>query len=316
MKLVVLDGNALNPGDLSWAQLERFGHLTVYHNTPTQKLAIERAREADILFTNKTPITPELLDACPRVRLVNVLATGYNVVDCEACRQRNIPVCNIPAYGTAAVAQFAFALILELVNGVGIHDRSVHAGDWEKIGRFSYWLTPQMELAGKTLGIIGLGRIGSAVAAIGKAFGMEVIAYSRTPRQTPGITMVTLPELLQRSHIVSLHCPLFPQTERIINENTLAQMRKGAFLVNTSRGGLVDEAALVAALESGHLAGAALDVVSTEPIPSDHILLKAPNCILTPHMAWSPLESRQRILDVSEQNLENFLAGHPIHVVN
>ena len=318
MKMVILDGEALNPGDLSWEPIASQGELTVYPRTETEALAAERARDAEILFVNKTPVTDSLLSACPKVRLIIVLATGYNVVDCAAARRRNIPVCNIPAYGTAAVAQFAFALILELVNRVGVHDVSVHRGDWTVCPNFSYWLTPQTELAGKTLGIIGLGRIGQAVAKMGRAFGMEVLAYSRS-RSSEGdavATYVELEELLAKSHIISLHCPLFPQTEKIVCRENIAKMRDGVYLVNTSRGGLIDEEALLEALQSGKIAGAALDVVSTEPIPADHILLSAPNCILTPHMAWAPRESRGRIMTIAAENLRSFLAGTPVNVVN
>lgn len=317
MKMVCLDGEALNPGDLSWSGIEAFGDLTVYPRTPDEAEAIRRIGDAEVLFVNKYPVTDSLLAACPTVKLIIVLATGYNVVDCAAARKRDIPVCNIPAYGTAAVAQFAFALILELVNRVGLHDVSVHNGDWSRSPNFSYWLTPQTELAGKTLGILGLGRIGQAVAKIALGFGMKVIAYNRTPRQMDGVEMVSQWwELLPRSDILTLHCPLFPETEKIINAATLNRMKWGTYLVNTSRGGLIDEAALIDALNSGHLAGAALDVVSAEPIPEDHPLLRAPNCILTPHMAWAPVESRGRIMTIAADNLRAWLAGKPINVVN
>lgn len=316
MKMVCLDGEALNPGDLSWAPLEAFGELTVYPRTENEDLAISRIEDAEVIFVNKYPVTATLLEACPSIRLIIVLATGYNVVDCTAARARNIPVCNVPAYGTAAVAQFTFALILELVNRVGIHDVSVHNGDWTRCPDFSYWLSPQMELDGKTLGILGLGRIGKAVANIARGFGMHVISYSRRQEADSPAEYVSLDELFARSDILTLHCPLFPETEKIINGENLAKMKESAYLINTSRGGLIDEPALLEALQTGKIRGAALDVVSIEPIPENHILLSAPNCILTPHMAWSPVESRGRIMTIAADNLRSWLEGKPINVVN
>lgn len=318
MKLVVLDGTALNPGDLSWDALSAFGELTVYDRTATLEEAVARIGDAELLYVNKFPVTEALLSRCPSVKAVFVLATGYNVVDCAACRARNIPVCNVPTYGTAAVAQFTFALILALCHRAEHHSSSVHAGDWTRCPDFCYWLTPQTELAGKTLGILGFGRIGRAVGRIAKAFGMEVITTSRsqTSEGSEIACYVTLDELLQRSDVLSLHCPLFPETEKIINRETLARMRPGAMLINTSRGGLIDEQAVADALASGHLAGAAMDVVSTEPIREENPLLSAPNCILTPHMAWAPTASRQRLMDTVVANTAAFLEGKPQNVVN
>ncbi|MGM9604022.1 MAG: D-2-hydroxyacid dehydrogenase [Faecousia sp.] len=314
MKIVILDGAALNPGDLSWEALAQFGEYTVYPRTDTVQEAIRRIGTSEIVLINKTPITREILDACPSVRYIGVLATGYNVVDCQAAREKGIPVTNVPSYGTDAVAQFTMALLLEICHRIGLHDAAVHQGQWERSPVFSFWLTPQSELAGKTMGIIGLGRIGTAVARLAQAFGMRVIAHSRTEKE--GFDCVDLDTLLARSDVVSLHCPLFPQTQRLIRRQTLEKMKDGAILLNTSRGGLLDEADVAEALHSGKLRAAALDVVSQEPILSTNPLLHAPNCIMTPHMAWAPTESRQRLMDCVAENLRCFLAGEPQNVVN
>lgn len=317
MKIVVLDGHALNPGDLSWDCLRQFGEVTVYDRTPVE-LVISRIGDADIILLNKVTITAEILDACPSVKLICVLATGYNVVDCAAARQRGIPVCNVPAYGTDAVAQFTFALLLEICHQVGHHDRAVHAGRWADSPDFCFWDTPQMELAGKTIGIIGFGRIGRAVGRIARAFGMKVLAYNRS-RCAEGEAIgeyVALKDLLRRSDIVSLHCPLTAENHHMINKDTLAMMKTGAILLNTARGPLIDEQALYDALSSGKLRFAAADVAATEPMPIDSLLLKCPNCILTPHMAWAPVESRQRILDCTVASIRAFLAGAPENTVN
>lgn len=315
MKIVVLDGRGLNPGDLSYACLEEFGSVTVYQHTDTPAEAIARIGSSEIVLVNKVPITREILDACPSIRLICVLATGYNVVDCQACAQRGIPVTNVPAYGTAAVAQFTMALILELCHRVGLHNHSVHQGDWCRSETFCYWLTPQMELAGKTLGIIGYGRIGQAVGALARAFGMEVLAY-HPRRNLSGEPYVELDTLLERSDILSLHCPLFPETQHLINRETIAKMKDGAMLINTARGALVEESALAQALNAGKLRGAAVDVVSQEPMTPDNPLLSCKNCIITPHIAWAPVESRQRLLDCVVENIRSYLAGHPQNVVN
>ncbi len=317
MKLVVLDGHAVNPGDLSWECLEQFGKVTVYERTK-QEDAISRIGDSDIVLTNKTAITAELLDACPTVKLVCVLATGYNVVDCKAARERNIPVCNVPDYGTDAVAQFTFALLLELCHRVGHHDHVVHKGKWSSIPDFCFWDTPQMELAGKTLGIIGFGRIGRAVGRIAKAFGMKVLAYnrSRCPEGEKIGTYVDLDTLLKESDIVSLHCPLTEENKGLICKETLAKMKWGAILLNTARGPLVNEQDVADALKRGQLRGMAADVVSKEPIDPQNPLLTAPNCILTPHMAWAPIESRMRIQDCTVNSIKAFLNGNPINVVN
>jgi len=318
MKIVVLDGQGINPGDLSWDCFSEFGDVAVYPKTATHQEAVQRLAGAEVAVTNKTPITAELLDACPTVKLICVLATGYNVVDCTAARQRGIPVCNVPDYGTSAVAQYTFALLLELCHQVGHHNDLVHQGRWSSCPTFCFWDTPQMELAGKTLGIIGFGRIGQAVGQIAKAFGMEVLAYSRTeyPEGREIAEYVSLEELLPRSAIVSVHCPLTPQTQGLINETSLAQMKDGAILLNTSRGPVLDEAAVKKALETGKLKGAAVDVAAVEPIPADSPLLTAPNCIITPHMAWAPVESRQRILDCTIRSIRAYLSGSPVNTVN
>ena len=319
MKIVILDGLALNPGDLDYGCFEQFGEVVLYDRTESEAQAIERIGDGEIiLIVNKFPVTETLLDACPSIKLICVTATGYNIVDVDACRRRGIPVTNVPTYGTAAVAQFTIALILELCHQIGIHNESVHQGDWIKAPNFCYWLTPQMELAGKTIGIIGFGRIGQAVAKLCKAFDMNVLAYSRT--QYPGfegmVEYVELDSLLAQSDIVSLHCPLFPATEKIINASSITKMKDGALLINTSRGGLVDEDALVEALESGKLRGAAVDVVSTEPMKEGNALLKTKKCIITPHIAWANVDSRQRLLDTVVENVRSFLAGNPKNVVN
>ena len=317
MKIVILDGFAVNPGDLSWDVLNQFGEVTVYERTPDD-LVIERIGDAEIIVTNKIPVTEQLMDTCPSIRLICVSATGYNVIDCEAAKKRGIPVCNVPAYGTSAVSQFTFSLLLELCNAVGHHSQAVHEGKWTNCPNFCFWDTPQMELSGKTMGIIGFGRIGRAVGTIAKAFGMHVLAYnrSRCPEGEAIAQYVDLDTLLARSDVISLHCPMTAETEKIINKETLSKMRDGTILLNTARGGLLDEAAVADALCSGKLRSAAVDVASTEPINAENPLLTAPNCIITPHMAWAPTESRQRIIDCIENNIREFLNNAPVNVVN
>ena len=318
MKIVILDGTALNPGDLSYDCIHQFGDVTIYNRTETEAEAIQRIGDSEIILVNKVPITETVLEACPNVKLICVQATGYNIVDCDACARRGIPVTNVPAYGTAAVAQFTLALMLEMCHRIGLHNHSVHQGDWIKSPNFCYWLTPQMELGGKTLGIIGFGRIGRAVGQLAKAFGMKVIAYNRSEceegRQIG--EYVDLDTLFAQSDIISLHCPLFPETEKIINAENIAKMKDGAMLVNTARGGLLDENAVVEALESGKLRYAVVDVVSQEPMLADNPLLTSRKCIITPHMAWAPVESRQRLLDCVVENIRGFLNGKPQNVVN
>ena len=319
MKFVVLDSYGLNPCDPTWSAVKQFGDVRAFEKAAdTDEETIVRIGDADILLLNKTYITEKVLAACPNIKLICMMATGYNVIDCEACRKRNIPVCNVPAYSTYAVSQFTFALLLEVCHQVGHHDRAVHEGRWAKCPFYCFWDTHQIELAGKTLGIIGFGRIGQAVARIAKAFGMNVIAYSRTryPEAAEITPYVDFDTLLNQSDIISLHCPLFPETEGMISAEAISKMKDGVILINTSRGLLVDEVALTEALNSGKVRFAAVDVVSQEPPVDPNPLLTAPNCIITPHMAWAPVEARQRIMDVTVDNIRAFLDGTPINVVN
>lgn len=316
MKIVILEGHAVNPGDLSWDCLKEFGEVTIYPRTAPEEVA-SRIGDAEIVLINKTPITEELLDACPSVRLICVLATGYNVVDLAAAKVRGITVCNVPSYSTEAVAQFTLALLLELCHQIGAHSQAVHRGDWSNCPDFCFWYTRQTRLAGKTLGIIGFGQIGKAVARIAKAMGMRVLAYSRSIHEDGKelAQYVSMDELLSMSDVISLHCPLFPETERIINTDSICQMKDGVLLLNTARGGLIDEDALAFALATGKVGGFAADVVSSEPISPLNPLLTAPNCILTPHMAWAPTETRQLIIDITHRNIQGFLDGQRINVV-
>lgn len=317
MKIVVLDGYALNPGDLSWEFLGQFGDYTVYDRTPADQI-VSHIGDSQIVLINKTPITAATMDACPGMKLICVLATGYNVVDTAAAKERGIPVCNVPDYGTAAVAQFTFALLLELCHQVGHHSRTVRDGKWCDCADFCYWDTPQMELAGKTIGIIGFGRIGRAVGTIAKAFGMHVIAYNRSQCDAGKAigNYVNLDELFATADIISLHCPLSPENTGMINAASIAKMKDGVILLNTARGPLVEEAAITAALESGKVRGFACDVVSSEPMKKDNPLKSAPNCIVTPHMAWAPVESRQRIADCTERSIRAYLDSSPVNTVN
>ena len=318
MKIVILDATALNPGDLSYDCINQFGDVTSYDRTDGEALTIERIGDNEIILVNKVPITETVLAACPNIKLICVQATGYNIVDVEACARRGIPVTNVPSYGTAAVAQFTIALMLELCHRIGLHNHSVHQGDWTKSTNFCYWLTPQMELEGKTLGIVGFGRIGQAVGKLAKAFGMHVLAYNRSQCDEGRAIAdyVDLDTLFRESDFISLHCPQTAETVNLINRETIAQMKDGAMLINTARGGLVDETALVEALESGKLRGAAVDVVSQEPMKADNPLLTTRKCIITPHIAWAPVEGRQRLLDCVVENIRAFLAGKPQNVVN
>ena len=320
MNIVVLDGYTENPGDLSWAPLEELGTLTVYDRTPTDDGAeiVQRLAGAEIAVTNKTPISREVLEGCPGLRCICVLATGYNVVDCAAARERGIPVCNVPAYGTAAVGQFAIAMLLEICHGVTHHSQTVHEGRWSSCSDWCYWDTPQIELDGKTMGIIGFGRIGQQTGRIARALGMDILAFDRheTASGREIAAYVELDELLARSDVIALHCPLFPETEGIINRGTIARMKDGVILLNNSRGPLIVEQDLADALHIGKVYAAGLDVVSTEPIRSDNPPLTAPNCIITPHISWASRESRQRIMDRTAENIRAFLQGRPENVVN
>lgn len=317
MKIVILDGHTLNPGDLSWAGLEALGELTVYDRTAADQI-IGRIGDAEIVYTNKTPITAGTLEACNNIRFIGVLATGYNVVDVEAARRRGIPVTNIPTYGTDAVGQFAIAMLLEICHHVAHHSDAVHAGRWENSADFCFWDYPLIELAGKTMGIIGFGRIGQVTGRIAKAMGMKVLAYDSF--ESAGGREIAeyapLEEVLGRSDVLALHCPLTPETQGIINRDTIARMKDGVILLNNSRGPLIVEQDLADALNSGKVYAAGLDVVSQEPIRGDNPLLAVRNCIITPHISWAPRESRQRLMNIAVENLVAFLRGAPVNVVN
>ncbi|MBR5965002.1 MAG: D-2-hydroxyacid dehydrogenase [Treponema sp.] len=322
MKLVILDGHALNPGDLSYDVFKEFGTLEYYDRTPPE-LVVERIKDADIVFLNKVAITKEILEQCANLKYIGVFATGYNVIDIAAARAHGITVTNIPAYSTMAVAQATFALLLELTNGVHAHNQSVQNGDWVKSPDFCYWTHPLTELLGKTFGIIGFGSIGQAVARIARALGMKVVAHSRSPKKIADfcksdfeVESVSLDELLAQSDVVSLHCPLTDTNRGMINSAALAKMKDGAILLNTARGPLVDEAAVKAALQSKKLFGYGADVLCQEPMSADCPLLGAPNCVITPHVAWAAKETRERLLAIAVDNLRKFLAGTPINVVN
>mgnify|MGYP001027885190 FL=1 len=320
MKIVVLDGYTENPGDLSWAPLEALGEVTVYDRTSLadEGETIARLSGAEIAVTNKTPITRRVIDACPRLRYITMLATGYNVVDAAYARAKGIPLSNIPAYGTAAVGQFAIALLLEICHHAAHHSGTVHAGKWAACADWCYWDYPLIELDGKTMGIIGFGRIGQQTGRIARALGMRVLACGSRPSDSGRAIAdyVELDALLAASDVIALHCPLFPETEGIINRETIRKMKDGVILLNNSRGPLVVEQDLADALNSGKVYAAGLDVVSTEPIREDNPLLTAKNCIITPHISWAPRESRQRIMDTAAQNIKAYLDGAPINVVN
>jgi glycerate dehydrogenase len=316
-RIVVLDGHTLSPGDLSWEPLEKLGELTVYERTPPE-LVVERALGADVIVTNKTRLSAETLDALPGLHGIAVLATGVDVVDAAAARARGIPLCNVPGYSTASVAQHTLALLLELVSHVGLHAAAARAGEWAKSADFSYWKEPIRELDGLSFGIVGFGAIGQRVALGARALGMRVLATPsrRLPEPPEGIDYRLLDALFEESDVVSLHCPLTPETERLVRRERLERMRPGALLINTARGALIDEPALAVALEGGVIAGAALDVLSAEPPPADHPLLKAPRCVITPHQAWTSRAARQRLLDATVRNVAGILSGQRQNVVN
>ena len=320
MKLVILDGYTENPGDLSWAGLEALGEVTVYDRTSYAEspLIAERIGDADIAVINKTPISRATIDACPKLKLIAVLATGYNVVDYQYAKEKGIPVCNVPTYGTASVSQFSIALLLELCHHIGHHSETVHAGKWASNVDWCYWDYPLIELEGKTIGIIGFGRIGQAEGRIAKAMGMHVLAYDVFQSDSGRAigTYTDLDTLISSSDVISLHCNLTPENTGLINKERIAKMKDGALLINNARGQLIVEQDVADALNSGKLGGAGLDVVYTEPIRSDNPLLSAKNCIITPHISWAPLESRQRIMDITVSNVKAFLAGKPLNVVN
>ena len=320
MKIVVLDGYTENPGDISWGSIDELGELTVYDRTAYDESALiaERIGDAEIAVTNKTPISKATIDKCPNLRAVAVLATGYNVVDYEYAREKGIAVMNVPVYGTDNVSQFAVSLLMEICSHIGHHSESVHAGDWTSNKDWCYWHYPMIEVSGKTAGIIGLGRIGTNTARILKAMNMKVLAYDERQHDAGRAVAeyVGLDELLTKSDFIFLHCPLFPATEGIINKDNIAKMKDGVILINNSRGPLVVEQDLYEALESGKVAAAAVDVVSTEPIKEDNVLLKAKNCIITPHISWATKEARERIMQTTADNIRSFIAGDPINVVN
>lgn len=320
MKIVVLDGYAENPGDISWSPLETLGELTIYDRTALTEspLTAERIGDAEIAVTNKTPITRAVIDACPNLRAIAVLATGYNVVDTAYARTKDIPVMNVPVYGTDNVAQYAIALLLEACSQVGHHDRSVHAGEWTRSIDFCYWQKPLIEVSGKTAGIIGFGRIGQAVARILSAMNVHVLAYSRSERAEGRALAdyVPLDTLFQKSDVIFLHCPLTPETDGIINAANIAKMKDGVIIINNGRGQLIVEEDLAAALTRGKVAYAAVDVASTEPIAAENPLLHAPNCIITPHISWATKEARERIMQMTADNVRAFMEGKPTNVVN
>ena len=319
MKIVVLDGYTENPGDLSWDSIAQYGELTVYDRTPYDEAEIiKRIGNAQVVFTNKCPISRSTIDACPDMKFISVLATGYNVVDVKYAGEKGVVVSNVPAYGTDAVAQAAIALLLEICNHVQHHSDEVHAGRWAKAPDWCFWDYPLIELSKKTLGIIGFGRIGQTTGRIAKALGMNVLATgSRETDAGKAIAeYVGLDTLLSRSDVIALHCPLLPGTDKIINKDTIAKMKDGVIIINNSRGQLVNEQDLADALNSGKVLAAGVDVVSTEPIKEDNPLLTARNCLITPHISWAPKEARERIMQCSEENLKAFLNGKPQNVVS
>ncbi len=320
MKLVVLDGYTENPGDLSWAELEALGDVTIYDRTSYAEspLIAERIGNAEIAVINKTPISKQTIDSCPNLKLIAVLATGYNVVDYSYAGEKGIAVCNVPTYGTASVSQFSIALILEICHHIGHHSESVHNGNWVTNPDWCYWDYPLIELEGKNIGIIGFGRIGQAEGRVAKALGMHVLAYDLYPNDTGRAIgeYVDLDALFARADVITLHCNLTPENTGLINKDTIAKMKDGAILINNARGQLIVEQDVADALNSGKLAAAGLDVVYTEPIRADNPLLRAKNCVITPHISWAPKESRQRIMNTTVENIRAFLAGQPQNIVN
>jgi glycerate dehydrogenase len=320
MKIVVLDGYTENPGDLSWDELKKLGQVTIYDRTALhdEDEVIKRIGDAEMVYTNKTPITKKVIDACPKMKFISMLATGYNVVDYQYAKEKGIPVTNVPAYGTASVSQYSIALLLEICHHIGHHSDSVHAGNWAKCIDWCYWDYPLIELDGKTIGIIGFGRIGQKEGRIAKALGMKVLAYDVYPNASGKeiAEYVDLDTLLAKSDVITLHCNLTPENTAFINKASIAKMKDGVILINNARGQLINEQDVADALNSGKMAAAGLDVVYTEPIKSDNPLLKAKNCIITPHISWAPKESRQRIMDCAVENGRAYIAGKPINVVN
>lgn len=320
MKIVVLDGHTLNPGDLNWDMLKTFGDVTVFDRTAYNDIdIIKNIGDAEIIFTNKTPINKSVLQSATALKYIGVLATGYNVVDIETAKVNGVTVTNVPDYSSQSVAQFTMALILELCHHIGHHNLSVQQGDWVKNKDFSFWNYPLIELAGKTLGLIGFGKIGKATAKLAEAFGMKILVFNRTKYsefENENLRFTTLDDVLQNSDFISLHCPLTSETKGIINADSIKKMKDTAFLINTSRGPLVNELDLANALNNNRISGAAIDVISAEPMQAKNPLLGAKNCIITPHIAWAPKEARQRLMDTTIENLNAFLKGNPQNVVN
>ncbi|MCK4624015.1 MAG: D-2-hydroxyacid dehydrogenase [Phycisphaerae bacterium] len=318
MKIVVLDGKTLNPGDNPWDAVEGLGQLTVYDRTSPDEI-LQRADGAEVLLTNKTPLSADTLGQLGSLRFISVLATGYNVVDVEAAGRQGVVVSNVPIYATDSVAQFTFAMLLELAHHVGAHDQAVKAGRWSESPDFCFWDSPLVELTGKKMGIVGFGRIGRRVGELAHAFGMEVLAADvnqANPPEYEPFQWVEVEELFEAADVVSLHCPQTAENVGIVNSELLARMKSNAFLINNSRGGLIVEADLAGALEAGRIAGAALDVVSAEPISPDNPLLSAKNCLITPHIAWATLAARRRLMQTTAENMAAFIAGKPINVVS
>lgn len=318
MKIVFLDAYTANPGDLSWDKFKEFGEVTAYDYTPAE-LVIERCKDAEIIIDNKVILDADTLNQLPKLKYIGMLSTGFNVIDTQAAKSRNITVCNVPTYSTAAVAQLTFALILEIYNQVAVHSDAVHNGEWTKCRDFCFQKTPLLELQNKTIGLIGYGKIGSEVAKIADAFSMNILCYVPSKKPQPdfkNFKFVSLDELAEKSDIVSLHCPLTPETTGIINEEFISKMKQSAIIINTSRGPALDEKAVAHALNSGRLAGAGVDVLSTEPPKADNPLLSCSKCFITPHIAWAGYETRERLIEVVYNNLRAFLQGDPINVVN
>lgn len=318
MKIVVLDGYAANPGDISWEPLCLLGEAAIYDHTPPEKLA-ERIGGAEIVIANKTPMGEEIFSKCPSIRYIGLLSTGYNIIDLDAARRHGITVCNVPAYSTAAVVQHTFALLFELCAHTGLHSESVRAGKWSQCRDFCYWEKPLIELAGKTLGVIGFGQIGTGVARAAAAFGMNVLACAKRPREASGIDGVEMTDfetLLRRSDIISLHCPLTPENANMISAGTIAKMKDGVIILNTARGGLVYEPDLAKALKAGKVAAFGADVLTSEPPEESNPLITAPNTVITPHIAWAPQETRERLINIAIENVRAFLDGRPQNIVS
>lgn len=317
MKIVVLDGYTLNPGDLSWDGLKALGDTTIYDRTPPE-LTVERAKDADIVLTNKVVIDRQVLDQLPNLKYISVLATGYNIVDVQAARERGIPVSNVPTYGTMSVAQMVMAHLLNLTQHVAEHAQTVREGQWSRSEDWCYWIYPLIELQDLTMGIVGFGRIGRAVSKMAQAFGMKVIAYDQYVQDPgdPAVEMVSFEDLLRRADVITFHTPLTPETEKMLNAETLKLVKKTAFIINTSRGPVIDNAALAEALNNEQIAGAGLDVLDVEPPPPDHPLLTAKNCYITPHISWATRSARARLMEITVENVASFLRGEPQNVVN